>query len=111
MADNAEVAFAVPVEGTLLAVDNMLVPAQAPHPEAAHAFIDFILDAKVGAQLSNFNRYATPNKASMPFISKPDAANAAIYPPEELLKKLGSLQDVGADSKLYDEVWTAVKSR
>jgi spermidine/putrescine transport system substrate-binding protein len=111
MADNPDVAFAVPAEGSLLAVDNLLIPAQAPQAEAAHAFIDFILDAKVGAQLSNFNRYATPNKAAMPFITKADAQNPAIYPPDALMSKLGSLQDVGADSRLYDEVWTAVKSR
>jgi spermidine/putrescine transport system substrate-binding protein len=108
---DAPVAFAVPVEGTLLAVDNMLISAKAPNPDGAHAFIDYILDAKVGAQLSNFNRYATPNQASMPYITKADANNPAIYPPAELLGKMASLEDVGDAAKLYDEVWTSVKSR
>jgi spermidine/putrescine transport system substrate-binding protein len=111
MAENQDVAFAVPVEGSIVAVDNLLVCVAAPHPEAAHAFIDYILDAKVGAQLSNFNRYATPNQAALPFIAPADAANPAIYPPADLTRKLSSLEDVGADSRLYDEVWTAVKSR
>ncbi len=101
----------MPVEGTLLAVDNMLISAKAPNPDGAHAFIDYILDAKVGAQLSNFNRYATPNEASMPFITGADAHNPAIYPPAELLGKMASLADVGDAAKLYDEVWTSVKGR
>jgi spermidine/putrescine transport system substrate-binding protein len=47
----------------------------------------------------------------MPFITKADSANPAIYPPEDLMRKLGTLVDVGAASELYDQVWTAVKSR
>ena len=43
-------------------LDNLVVPSQAPHRDIAEKFINFILDAKVGAQLSNFNQYATPEQ-------------------------------------------------
>jgi spermidine/putrescine transport system substrate-binding protein len=106
-----KVAFAIPQEGATLWVDNMMIPARAPNPEGAHRFINFILDPKVGAQLSNFNRYATPNKVALPYINPADRKNPAIYPPAELIKRLGFILDLGKDNRIYDEVWTAVKSR
>lgn len=109
--ENTNVAFVVPKEGAALFLDNMAIPAKAPNADAAHKFINFILDAKVGAQLSNFNRYATPNKAALAFINKNDLKNPAIYPSEAVKSKLEFVLDLGKDSKLYDEVWTAVKSR
>ena len=104
-------AYAVPKEGGIIWVDNMLVCAKAPNPVGGTKFINYILDPKVGAQLSNFNRYATPNQASLPMITKEDAANPAIYPPAELLKKLRFQEDLGAETKVYDQVWTTVKAR
>lgn len=104
-------AYAVPKEGGIIWVDNMLICAKAPNPVGGTKFINHILDPKVGAQLSNFNRYATPNQASMPMITKEDAANPAIYPSAEMLKKLSFQEDLGAETKLYDQVWTMVKAR
>jgi len=106
-----KVAFTIPQEGATLWVDSMMIPAKAPNPEGAHRFINFILDPKVGAQLSNFNRYATPNKAALPHINPADRKNPAIYPPGDLMKRLEFILDLGKDNRVYDEVWTAVKSR
>ncbi|WP_018460552.1 polyamine ABC transporter substrate-binding protein [Thermus oshimai] len=106
-----KVAFAIPQEGATLWVDSMMIPAKAPNPEGAHRFINFILDPKVGAQLSNFNRYATPNKAALPYINPQDRKNPAIYPPAEMMKRMEFILDLGKDNRIYDEVWTAVKSR
>jgi spermidine/putrescine transport system substrate-binding protein len=103
--------YAVPKEGGILWVDNLLVAAKAPNPAGANRFINYLLDAKVGAQLSSFNRYATPNRASLPLLAKDDAADPAIYPTEAALKAMESEEDVGAETRLYDEVWTAVKAR
>jgi spermidine/putrescine transport system substrate-binding protein len=111
MGEEKNVAFVLPREGTLIWVDAMTVPANAPNVEGAHRFINFMLDANVGARLSNFNQYATPNAASLPLIRKEDRENPAIYPTDEQMKKMEYLEDVGKDTKLYDEVWTAVKSR
>lgn len=104
-------AFAVPKEGSGLWVDVMTVAAQAPNPAGAHAFIDYILDARVGAQLSNFVRYASPNAAARPLLPKADLDNPAIYPPPAVMDTLRYQQDVGAANAIYDEVWTAVKAQ
>ncbi|WP_117236905.1 polyamine ABC transporter substrate-binding protein [Thermus sediminis] len=107
----SRVAFAIPQEGATLWVDSMMIPARAPNPEGAHRFINFILDPKVGAQLSNFNRFATPNKAALPYINPKDRRNPAIYPSPEAMRRLEYILDLGRDNRIYDEVWTAVKSR
>jgi spermidine/putrescine transport system substrate-binding protein len=109
--EDPQVGFAVPREGSIVWVDAMAVPAHAPHPEAAHQFIDYLLRPEVGARLANFNRYATPNRAALPHLSPGDRADPAIYPPPEVMAKLEHVQDLGHATQLYDEVWTAVKSR
>lgn len=103
--------FAIPKEGSGIWCDVMLLSAKAPNAKAGQAFINFILDPKVGAQLSNFNHYATPNAAAMPFITEKDRTNPSIYPTPEVMKTLEFQEDVGDAVKLYDEAWTAVKSR
>ena len=88
----------------------MMIPAKAPNKAMAEAFINYILDADVGAQLSNFNQYATPNKAALPKVAEADRANTAIYPPPAIMEKLEYLQDLGEKTKMYDEIWTRLKS-
>ena len=111
ISEDPGIGFAIPREGTLIWVDAMSIPARAPHTEQAYRFINYILDAKVGAQLSDFNRYATPNQASLPLVRAEDRANPIIYPSDEVRARMEYIEDVGADTRLYDEVWTAVKSR
>lgn len=111
MDEDPDTYYFVPKEGGEIWMDNLAIPLHAPHHDLAEKFINFILDAKVGAQLSNFNRYATPNKASKPFITPADLKNPAIYPSEEVMAKLTFLKDLGESTKLYDEIWTQVKSK
>jgi spermidine/putrescine transport system substrate-binding protein len=111
MEEDPNTAFVVPAEGSIVWVDAMAISAQAPHREAAHRFVNYILDAQVGAQLSNYNRYPTPNEAALAGINADDKADPAIYPPPEVMTKLQFLEDVGDATRLYDEVWTSVKAR
>jgi spermidine/putrescine transport system substrate-binding protein len=110
MTDDPETEYFVPDEGGVIWCDNMCIPAKAPHREMSEKFINFILDAKVGARLSNFNQYATPNKAAREFITPDDLNNSAIYPSEEMMGKLEFIIDAGDAAQLYDEIWTQVKS-
>ncbi|GGJ29912.1 polyamine ABC transporter substrate-binding protein [Deinococcus roseus] len=111
MTESPKVGFALPKEGGSIWVDSLMVPAKAPNKDAAMQFINYLLDAKVGAQLSNFIQYATPNKASLPYINPKDRKNSAIYPSDAEIKNLKYIIDLGKDNRLYDEVWTEVKSR
>jgi spermidine/putrescine transport system substrate-binding protein len=110
MKDDAETYYFVPKEGGEIWLDNMAVPAKAPNRDMAEKFINYILDAKVGAQLSNFNRYATPNLAAKALVNPDDLKNTAIYPTEEMMGKLEFIRDLGSNTRLYDTLWTDIKS-
>ena len=111
MTDDASLRYIIPREGSQIWVDNLCIPAKAPHRDLAEKFINYMLDAKVGARLSNFLQFATPNAAAKAFIRPEDLKNPAIYPPAEVMAKLEFLEDLGAKTKLYDEAWTQVKAR
>jgi spermidine/putrescine transport system substrate-binding protein len=110
MKEDKRVGFIVPKEGSILWVDVMAVTAGAINWGGAHAFINFILDPKIGAMLSDFNRYATPNTASLPLVRKQDRQDQGIYPSVAVMNKMEFLADVGKDNDLYLKVWKAIKS-
>ncbi|MFH1155735.1 MAG: spermidine/putrescine ABC transporter substrate-binding protein [Pseudomonadota bacterium] len=106
-ADNT-IAFTVPKEGGTLWIDSMCIPAQAPNPDAAHKWINWVLEPEVGAALSNYNHYASPNEASVPFIAKEDLDNPGVWPSKETA--LYYIKDLGENNTLVDQTWTMVKS-
>lgn len=111
MKEDPETVYVLPREGSTLWLDNLAIPAKAPHRDLAEKFLNFILDPKVGAQVSNFNQFATPNRAAMEFITPADLKNPGIYPPQELMDRLEPVRDLGQQTSLYDELWTQVKAK
>ena len=109
--EDKETRYFVPREGGEIWLDSMAIPAKAPHREMAEKFINYILDAKIGAQLSNFNQYPTPNAAAKPFINPDDLKNTAIYPSAEQMNTLEFVKDLGSKTGWYDELWTSIKSK
>lgn len=110
VADPKNLGFVIPKEGGEVWVDLMAIPAHAPHVDAAHKWINWILDPKRGAMLSNYNRYATPNQASLPYIIPSDRKRDEIYPTAKTMERLHYSQDVGKANQIYDEAWTRIKS-
>jgi spermidine/putrescine transport system substrate-binding protein len=102
--------FVVPREGGIIWVDAMMISAKAPNLEGAYKFVNFILAPDVGAQLSNYIAYATPNEASLKLIDPKARNNPRIYPPEDQMAKMAVLEDVGEATGLYDQIWTRVKA-
>jgi spermidine/putrescine transport system substrate-binding protein len=102
--------FVVPREGSIIWVDALTVPVQAPNRKGAHRFIDFILDGEVGAQLSNYLAYATPNEASLPKIEAEIREDTRVYPTETQIATMRLLEDVEEATQLYDQVWTRLKA-
>lgn len=109
--DPKRLAFTVPKEGSEIWLDNMCIPAKAPHPELAYKWISWILQPKIGAWLSNYNRFATPNAAAMKYINKKDLKNPAIWPTPDIMKVLHFTKDLGKNLKIVDEAWTRAKSQ
>lgn len=109
--ENPNIGYFVPREGAHIWLDVMAIPAKAPNPELANRFINFILEPEIGAQLSNYNRFATPNAAALPRINPRDRQNPAIYPDETTFARLKYLKVLPQEQlRLVDAVWTAVKS-
>jgi spermidine/putrescine transport system substrate-binding protein len=100
--------FYLPAQGSEIWVDTMAIPAHAPHPDLAAEFINFILNAHTGADLSNFNQYASPNQASQPYLT--GILNTPIInPTPDQLANLQFLAPLrGAQYKLFNQIWTSV---
>ena len=106
-------AYVVPNEGSVKWVDNLAIPLDAPNPDLALAFMDYILDSQVGADISNYTAYATPLQTAIDdaLISEDLLNNPAIYPTAEASAVLFDLVDVGDEAaRLYSDAWTELKT-
>jgi putrescine transport system substrate-binding protein len=111
-AENAlEIEYVIPEEGTIIWFDMMAIPADAPHPNNAHAFIDYILRPETAAAISNYVFYANPNAASLEFVDDEVKNDPAIYPTEEVKSRLfPDLADSPEYTRLENRAWTRVKT-
>jgi putrescine transport system substrate-binding protein len=107
----AHLAFILPKEGSNITYNAFLIPASAPHAEAAHKFLNFILDPKVIADITNDIHYGNDNLAARPFVRKEILNDPAVYPPPELRARLYLPAELGPDyDRLRTRVWTHIKT-
>lgn len=111
-ADNGvEIAYNAPSEGALMWFDQMAIPVDAPNPEGAHAFLDFIMDAENMAAASNYVYYANGNVASQPLLEEDVIGDPAIYPDAATLETLYTTTPYDARSQRFvTRMWTRIKS-
>jgi putrescine transport system substrate-binding protein len=83
-----EIEYMIPIEGAQMWFDMMAIPKDAPNPENAHHFLNYILQPEVMATISNKIKFANANIKSKPLINKEITNNPSIYPPDEILNKL-----------------------
>ena len=102
--------YFMPQEGGTVWVDNMAIPAEAEHPCTAHTFINFILDAEKGAQLTNWNFYASPNSAAREFIDPEILEDTAIFPDDATMERLEFIENTGAFELEFQDYFTQAKS-
>jgi spermidine/putrescine transport system substrate-binding protein len=110
IAENEEVAYAIPDEGAVIWVDSMCIPADAPHKFTAEVFMNYILRPEVGAAISNYVSYASPNQAAEPFIDEAIKTDPGIYPPEDVSERLQYLQELGEATTLYNDAFEEVRA-
>jgi putrescine transport system substrate-binding protein len=111
-ADNGvEIAYNAPSEGAIMWFDQMAIPVDAPNPDGAHVFLNFIMDAHNIATASNYVYYANGNKASQPFLVEDVIGDTAVYPDEETLKNLYTTTPYPAKvQRVVTRLWTKIKS-
>ena len=103
--------YVIPKEGALVFYDMMAIPADAKHPENAHAFINYLMKPDVIAKISNFVSYASANKASLPMVDAAIRDNPNIYPTAEMKPKMFTLKVLPQKvNREVTRVWTKVKT-
>jgi len=83
-----EVVYVIPKEGAMIWFDMMSIPVDAPHPENAYAFLDYLMEPKVIADISNVVGQANGNAAALPFVAATLRNDPAVYPTDEVFKRL-----------------------
>ncbi|MFT6624823.1 MAG: putrescine transport system substrate-binding protein [Cycloclasticus sp.] len=105
------VGYIIPKEGAVLWVDVMAIPVDAPHPEQAMAFIDFMLTPSHIAAASNYVNYANANSAATELLDEGVRHDPGIYPPDAVMKKLFVLkQRSDKDNRSINRRWTRIKA-
>ena len=107
--ENADIKYVVPDEGTDLWVDTMVITDASENKDAAHKFIDYVLNADVGTWVASNILYKVPNKAAMDSL---DPALIEQFPnlgmaPADMLKQ-EQLRDLGATQKDYTKAVTEI---
>jgi putrescine transport system substrate-binding protein len=109
--DKQEIAYAIPKEGTLLWIDVIGIPKDAPNLEGAYKFVDFMLDPKVAAASSAVTGYANGNKAATALLDKAISGNPLIYPPADVRAKFYTITAGDADqTRERTRLWTTIKT-
>ena len=103
---------ALPKEGAVLALDAMVIAKTAPRPDLAHQFINFMLEGKNSAALTNITGSGNPNSEAVQFIKPEIKAIKAVFPGADSAKRLEQLKDMNKkDRKLLNRIWTEIKAR
>src|SRR5918999_1357312 len=110
LSENDDLDYVVPKPAATRWTDNMCIPNGAQHPENAHKFINHILDAGVGAKLSNYTYYNTPNAAALPKIDEALRKLSGYVLPDKVFKRLEVIEDTGEATREYERIFTEVKS-
>jgi spermidine/putrescine transport system substrate-binding protein len=108
--NNKNIAYFIPKEGATKGVESMVIPKNAKHSRLAEAFINYILDARTHARISNYSLATNPNKAALAYIPDSIKNNKNIFPNVAQLQKLIYLHDVGKATTIYDQIWNEIKA-
>lgn len=114
--ENPAFTYVLPADGCGIWFDNLAIPAGAPNPPAAHAFINYLLQPENSALITRDYPYSNPNKAGLAYVKAqmPEVwaayeASPATNPPADAVAKCQPVKDVGAALTLYGDMWTQVK--
>ncbi len=106
------IAYATPKEGAVLALDSMVLHKSGPRPDLAHRFIDFMLEGRNSAELTNLIGSGNPNRDALQYVEPAIAANPAVFPPPAVQRRLEMLKDLDRNQRrVLSRMWTEIKVR
>lgn len=105
-----EINFVIPKQGAVLALDNMVIPKSSKNKKLAHQFINFMMDGRNAAGLTNKVGAGNPNAAASPFIKPEIKQLTAIFPDKATLARLETLAATASkERRLLNRLWTEIK--
>lgn len=110
MEENQDIAYAVPREGTSVALDEVAILKGAPQPQLAHEFLNFLHEPEIAAQNIEFVYYLCPNLAAYPLVSEEVRNDPAVFLPREIMDKSEVVLDLGSFNALYSRIWDEIKA-
>lgn len=111
MNQSSKLRYVIPSSGTSLWSDTMVIPKTAPNPDAAYAWISFMLQPEVAAKVTQRLFFATPNQAAFNQLPQDLQNNPSLFPPKNLLDRSETLAPVDKPVlDLYDKYWTKLTS-
>ena len=106
-----EIGFVVPKEGALRSFDMLAIPADAPHPDNAHRFINFLLRADISAEFTKFRKYPSANLAAETLVDPALRADPLVFPPPEVLARLRVHRAESLGYARYaNRAWTRIRT-
>lgn len=111
IAENPDLAFVTPKEGTNLFVDAMCVPKGAANKANAEAFINFMCDPENMAKNIEFIGYSSPSSAARELLSDDLKDSEIAYPDASLLANDDTFINLPqATLDLYDSEWVRLRT-
>ena len=108
--ETADVEYVVPSEGTLFWLDVWVKLADAPHPNAAYEWLNWIQDPEIQAKETEFTGYATPNLEAKKLVSQALLDDPAIFPPADVMASLEGADPAVTDDEGRLALWADFKS-
>ncbi len=103
--------YMIPKEGTPIWFDMVSIPADSEHEQGAYAFMNYLLQPEVIAQVTNHVQYANGNSAADALVDPKLKANAAVYPPQAAMASLFALEAMPLKiDRVRTRIWSKVKS-
>ena len=104
--------YAIPKQGAVMSLDSLVLHKSGKNPDLAHQFINFMLDGRNSAELTNLIGSGNPNVAAKPFIRPELVHNNVIFPDEETLPRLEMITDLNhKQRRVLSRIWTEIKLR
>jgi spermidine/putrescine transport system substrate-binding protein len=106
------IGYSTPREGAVIAVDNMVLHRSGPRPDLAHQFINFMLEGRNSAELTNLIGAGNPNADAMRYIDSGIATNNAVFPDPQDLKRMEMMRDLNRkERRVLSRMWIEIKVR
>lgn len=108
-AENPNLVAVYPEEGIGFGIDSLAIPVNAPHPNNAHMFLEYVLRPEVAAHIAEYQMYINPNQAAEALIDPAMMEFDCMNVPDDLAAGAEYVQDVGEYESVYQDIWMEFK--